>query len=100
VTRLKIRETGKFGKRGTIVIPSKLRKLFDIIEGGLFIAESTDEGILIRPAEAVPSEKYSKERVAEFLLTNAVDVPDYEDAREEVRRIGIDPDSIPHRKPE
>lgn len=100
MTRLRIRETGKFGKRGTVVIPSKLRKLFDIIEGGLFIAENTDEGILIRPAEAVPMETYSKKRVAEFLLTNAVDAADYEDAREEVRKMGIDPDSVTHRRPE
>lgn len=100
MNRLRIRETGKFGKRGTIVIPASLRKSFDIIEGGLFIAESTDEGILIRPAEAVPVEKYSKERVAEFLLTNAVDASDYEKAREEVRDMGIDPDSIQHQKPE
>lgn len=100
MSKLRIRETGKFGKRGTVVIPSKLRKLFDIIEGGLFIAENTDEGILIRPAEAVPVEKYSKARVAEFLLTNAIDASDYESARAEVHQMGIDPDSIPHRKPE
>jgi AbrB family looped-hinge helix DNA binding protein len=98
--RMTIRETGKFGKRGTIVIPSSLRKLFDITEGELFIAESTDEGILIRPAEAVPIEKYTKQRIAEFLLTNAVDASDYENARQQVEKMGIDPDSIPHRKPE
>lgn len=100
MNRLRIRETGKFGKRGTVVIPSSLRKLFGITEGELFIAESTDEGILIRPAEAVPTEKYSKERVAEFMLTNAVDASDYEKAREEVCKMGIDPDSISHRRPE
>jgi len=46
------------------------------------------------------TENYSKERVAEFLLTNAADTPDYENAREEVRQMGLDSDSITHRKPE
>jgi hypothetical protein len=64
------------------------------------MADGTEEGILIRPAEAVPVENYSKERVAEFLLTNAVDASDYEKAREEVREVGIDSDSIPHCRPE
>ena len=98
--RPRIRETGKFGKRGTVVIPSSLRKLFGITEGEFFIAESTDEGILIRPAKAVPAEIYSRERVAEFLLTNAADSSDYENARREVIDMGIDPDSVTHQRPE
>ena len=99
MVKLKIRETGKFGKRGTVVIPSSLRKFFGITEGELFIAENTDEGILIRPAEAVPIEIYTKERIAEFLLMNALDEDEYERARQEVREMGLDPDAISHKRP-
>jgi hypothetical protein len=44
-------------------------------------------------------EDYSPERVAEFLLNNAVGAEDYAAALEEVRRLGIDPASIPHEPP-
>jgi hypothetical protein len=45
-------------------------------------------------------ERYSPERKAEFLLSNAVDETDYGEARKEVRKMGLDPDSIPHLRPE
>lgn len=93
-------ETGKVGRRGTYVIPAKLRKRFGIGEGSLVIAEETSEGILIRPAVALPVETYSPERIAEFLLSNALDAEDYAEARSEVTEMGLDPDSIPHTKPE
>ena len=93
-------ETSKVGKRGTVVIPSKLRKRFGIEEGTLIIAEEYGDGILIRPAVAVPVETYSPDRIAEFLLSNAVDADDYSDAVERVKGMGLDPDSIPHTKPE
>ena len=63
------------------------------------VAEERPEGILIRPAVAVPVEIYTPERKAEFLLSNAVDVKDYQAAVEEVRKLGIDPAKIPHYKP-
>ncbi len=44
-------------------------------------------------------EIYTPERRAEFLLSNAVDAKDYAAAVEEVRKLGIDPASIPHHKP-
>ncbi len=93
-------ETSKVGKRGAVVIPARLRKRFGIQEGTLVIAEERGDGILIRPAVALPVEVYSPRRVAEFLLSNAVDAQDEEDARAEVRKMGLDPDSIPHAKPE
>ena len=43
-------------------------------------------------------ERYTPERKAEFLLSNAVGNADYRKAREEVRKMGFDPDSIPHRR--
>jgi AbrB family looped-hinge helix DNA binding protein len=92
-------ETSKVGKRGSVVIPAKLRRRFGIEEGSLVMAEATEEGILIRPAVAVPLESYTPERRAEFLLSNAVDDEDYARAVDEVRRMGLDPESIPHYKP-
>ena len=84
-------ESSKIGKRGTLVIPAKLRRRFGIEEGSEVIAEETPEGILIRPAMTVPIEVYSDERKAEFLLSNAVDAEDYRQAQEEVRPDGFGP---------
>ena len=93
-------ETSRIGKRGTFVIPATLRRRFGIQEGSEVIAEETPDGILIRPAMTVPIEVCSAERRAEFLLSNAVDPDDYRLAADEVRRMGLDPDEIPHRRPE
>ncbi|HZB96081.1 MAG TPA: AbrB/MazE/SpoVT family DNA-binding domain-containing protein [Herpetosiphonaceae bacterium] len=91
--------TAKVGKRGTIVVPAALRRRFGIEEGTLVIIEASDEGLLIRPAVAVPVEPYTPRRRAEFLLSNAIDAEDYARAVEEVRRLGLDPATIPHYKP-
>ena len=91
--------TSRVGKRGTVVIPAALRRRFGIEEGSLIIAEGREEGILLRPALAVPLESYTAERRAEFLLSNAVDGEDYARAEEEVRTMGLGPATIPHRRP-
>jgi AbrB family looped-hinge helix DNA binding protein len=93
-------QSAKVGKRGAIVVPAKLRKRFGIEEGSLVIAEETQDGILIRPAVVVPVERYTPQRKAEFLLSNAIDGEDYRKARREVRKLGLNPDSIPHLRPE
>ena len=93
-------DTSKVGKRGSVVIPATLRRQFGIEEGSLVIAEATDEGVLIRPALAVPVETYTPERRAEFLLSNAIDRRDYERAREEVRGMGLDPEAVSHHRPD
>jgi len=92
-------ESAKVGKRGAIVVPAKLRRRFGIEEGTVVIAEEREDGILIRPAVVVPIERYTPERKAEFLLSNATTRADYRKARKEVQKLGIDPDSIPHRRP-
>jgi len=92
-------QSARVGKRGAIVVPAKLRKRFGIEEGSIVIAEEQENGILIRPAMVVPVERYSPERKAEFLLSNAVDDADYRKARKDVRKLGLDPDSIPHLRP-
>jgi len=91
--------TSRVGKRGTVVIPAALRRRFGIEEGSLVIAEDREEGILIRPAVTVPLESYTPQRRAEFLLSNAVDKEDYARAEEEVRKMGLDPTAVPHRRP-
>jgi AbrB family looped-hinge helix DNA binding protein len=94
-----VSESSKIGKRGTFVIPASLRRRFGLGEGSEVIAEETDEGILIRPAVTIALEIYSAARKAEFLLNNAVDEEDYAEAREEVRRLGLDPDAVVHSRP-
>jgi len=92
-------ETAKVGKRGSIIVPARLRKRFGIAEGAIVTAEETEDGILIRPAIVLPVEKYSPRRKAEFLLSNATTVTDYRSARKEVKKLGLDPDTIPHARP-
>jgi AbrB family looped-hinge helix DNA binding protein len=92
-------ESSKVGKRGTVVLPARLRREFGIEEGSLVIAEARKDGILIRPAHLLPVEEYTPERKAEFLLSNAVDAKDYAAACREVRKLGLDPARIRHRKP-
>lgn len=94
-----VSESSKVGKRGTFVIPAKLRRRFGLEEGAEVIAEETPEGILLRPAFTVPIEFYSDQRKAEFLLSNAVDADDYANAVEQVRAMGLDPDQIDHHRP-
>lgn len=92
-------EAAKVGKRGTIVVPAKLRRRFGIEEGSMVTAEERDDGILIRPAVVIPVERYTRERKAEFLLSTATSATDYRRARKEVKKLGLDPDAVPHRRP-
>lgn len=92
-------EISKVGKRGTVVIPARLRRRFGIDEGSLVLFEECAEGVVVRPAAALPLETYTPERRAAFLLENSVDEEDYTKARLEVREMGLDPDAIPHERP-
>jgi AbrB family looped-hinge helix DNA binding protein len=92
-------ESARVGKRGAIIVPARLRKRFGIEEGSVVTAEERDDGILIRPAVIVPVERYTPERKAEFLLSTATTDADYRKARKAVRKLGLDPDKIPHRRP-
>lgn len=53
-------------ERGTVTLPAKLRKEMGIEADSLLIAETTEEGILLRPAVALSVEVYSEERLREF----------------------------------
>jgi AbrB family looped-hinge helix DNA binding protein len=92
-------ETTKIGKRGAVVIPAGLRRKYGFEEGSLVVAEAREEGVLLRPAVTLPLERYTPERKAEFLLNNAVTPEDYAWALEEIKKLGIDPKTIPHEKP-
>jgi AbrB family looped-hinge helix DNA binding protein len=92
-------ETARIGRRGTVVLPARLRKRFGLDEGSLVLVEERPEGLMLRPAAAYPVEIYAPVRVAEFLLNNAVDESDYRRAEEEVRLLGVDPKTVPHTKP-
>jgi len=92
-------ETTKIGKRGAVIIPAGLRRKYGMQEGSILIAESRAEGVLLRPVVTLPLEIYTPERKAEFLLNSAITLQDYEWAVQEARKLGVDPESIPHDKP-
>lgn len=94
-----IAEVSRVGKRGTVVIPAKVRRRFNLDEGTLLVIEEREDGVLLRPAVAMPTEIYTPQRQAEFLLSNAVDTEDYRQATKEVKVMGLDPGEISHRKP-
>lgn len=89
----------RVGRRGTVVLPAKLRRRLGIEEGSFVVAEERENGILIRPAAVVPVEVYTPERRAEFLLNNALDADEYRRARTAVKRMALDPNRIKHHRP-
>lgn len=52
--------------RGVVTLPAKLREALGIKADDLLIAETTPDGLLLRPAVTLPVEMYSDARVAEF----------------------------------
>ena len=62
--------TIKMGKRGTIVLPVKLRKQFGLGDGSLLVTEAKDGEIRIRPAFVYEPEVWSPEETAYFILIN------------------------------
>ena len=52
--------------RGLIALPAKMREAAGLRPHENLIAETTPEGILLRPAVTVPIEIYTDERIAEF----------------------------------
>lgn len=93
-------KTTTVGSRGTVVIPADLRRRYGLEEGSTVIAEPREDGVLLRPAAVLPLETYGRERKAELLLTNATDQEDYRRAVEAVREMGLDPEDVPHERPD
>lgn len=52
--------------RGVITLPAKLRQALGLKADDHLIAETTPEGLLLRPAVTLPVEMYTPERVREF----------------------------------
>jgi len=90
----------KVGRRGAVVIPADLRRTYGFEEGSMVIVEARSGGVLLRPVVTLPVEIYTPERKAEFLLNNAITPEDYAAALKEVHTMGLDPETIPHKKPE
>jgi len=91
-------QTVVMGKRGTVVVPAKIRKRYKLDEGSPMLVEERAEGFLIRPAITTPVdvEIYTPERLAEFFLNNVLTKEGYLEARKDVEAMGVNPDSIDH----
>jgi bifunctional DNA-binding transcriptional regulator/antitoxin component of YhaV-PrlF toxin-antitoxin module len=58
--------TIQINKRGNLTLPMPLRKMLGLEKGGVVLAESSDRGIMLKPAVAFSIELYSDSRIAEF----------------------------------
>jgi antitoxin PrlF len=52
--------------RGVITLPAKLRQALGLKAEDVLIAETTPDGLLLRPSVTLPIEIYSDARVREF----------------------------------
>jgi len=52
--------------RGVVTLPAKLRAALGLKPDDHLIAETTPEGLLLRPAVTLPVEIYSEQRIGEF----------------------------------
>jgi bifunctional DNA-binding transcriptional regulator/antitoxin component of YhaV-PrlF toxin-antitoxin module len=82
-----------------VVLPARLRRKYGFEEGSLVLVEERPMGVMLRPAAAYAVEMCLPARIAAFLLNNTVDADDYRRVVKEVRRLGVEPDDVPHRKP-
>ena len=53
-------------RRGVVTLPAKLREALGIKADDQLIAETTPEGLLLRPAVTLPIEIYTEKRIREF----------------------------------
>lgn len=52
--------------RGVVTLPAKLRRAMGLEPDDQIIAETTAEGLLLRPAVTLPVERYDDRRIREF----------------------------------
>ncbi len=52
--------------RGVVTLPAKLRQAMGLKADDQLIAQTTPEGLLLRPAVTLPLEMYSDARLREF----------------------------------
>ena len=53
-------------ERGVITLPAKLRQAMGLAANDQLSAETTPDGLLLKPAVTLPIEMYSDERLREF----------------------------------
>lgn len=84
----------KMGKRGTIVLPAKLRKLFGLEDGSLLVTEAKDGEIRIRPALMYEPPVWSAEEKAYYILINTMTKEEWDRNVPDVLAMGLDPTKI------
>lgn len=62
----RMKTTLSVSRRGVVTLPAKLRQALGIKADDQLIAETTPEGLLLRPAVTLPIEIYSDNRIREF----------------------------------
>lgn len=61
-----MKATVTMNSRGVITLPAKIRQALGLKADANLIAETTPEGLLLRPAVTLPIEMYTQEREREF----------------------------------
>jgi len=61
-----VKATLTMTSRGVVTLPAKIRRELGLTADDQIIAETTPEGLLLRPAVTLPVEIYSDERIEEF----------------------------------
>ena len=61
-----MKTTLTLSNRGVVTLPAKLRRALGLKADDQLIAETTPDGLLLRPAVTLPIEIYSVKRIREF----------------------------------
>ena len=85
---------------GVVAIPDELRAELGWNEDAEILAIAEGGELRLLRSDSPLPEVYTAERKAEFILNSAVSAEDYQHAIEETLLMGLDPDSIPHERPE
>ena len=64
----------QMGKRGTIVIPAKMRKKLSMVDGCLLLVSETEGAIRLRLAKVLNPDADSRLKLAQRLLSGAEDL--------------------------
>jgi AbrB family looped-hinge helix DNA binding protein len=89
----------QMGKRGTLVIPAKVRKALGLTDGSFLVLQQREGYVELHPAQldvAMSTTVDAKVEQAQQLLNAAQGLGEYLAAIEEVRRMGLEPEDIPH----
>ena len=66
-----MKTTVTINSRGVVTLPAKLRPALGLTPDDHLIAETTPEGLLLRPAVMLPLEVYTPQREREFDVAEA-----------------------------